>query len=167
MEEELRNKVYDWSLDLIKCGKRTQGLILMLATWNFARFRLVMTTFPLRKFEKCLNSCDFNYFKNKNFEDANLKDTTTKMKIVEIYNKLSKFKGIEFAGATKIMHFLCPQFFVMWDTGIRNHYQFGTSADDYYNFMKLMQKNYQERRFKGLDKNVTLPRAIDIYNLKF
>ena len=32
--EEVRDKVYEWTLELIKEGKPLQGLILMLSTWN-------------------------------------------------------------------------------------------------------------------------------------
>ena len=165
--EELRDKVYDWTSELINEGKLLQGLILMLATWNFANFRYAMKTFPLDEFEKSLKKCDFDYFNDKNFEDTNLEDANIKSNVMRIYNELSKFKGVKYVGATKIMHFLCPKFFVMWDQKIREHYGFGTSAEEYYNFMNKMQTDYKEGKFKDLEKGVTIPRAIDISNLQF
>ena len=163
--EELRDKVYDWTLELINEGKLLQGLILMLATWNFANFRYAMKTFPLEDFEKSLKKCNFDSFNGKLFEEANLEEI--KSRLIEVYNELSKFQGIKYVGATKIMHFLCPKLFVMWDKKIREHYGFGTSAEEYYNFMRKMQTDYREGKFKDLENGVTIPRAIDINNLQF
>ena len=153
--EELRNEVYKWTMDLIKDGKRTQGLILMLATWNFASFRYGMTSFPLKEFEECLSSCNFDYFKEKTFENIDLEDNEIKKRILEIYSDLSGFEGVKFVGASKVMHFLCPQTFVMWDSKIRKHYGFSTSSDSYYAFFKQMQQDYKKGDIKNLDKSCT------------
>ena len=163
--EELRDKIYTWSLNLIKEEYELEGIFLLIATWNFAYFRYHMKDFPLNEFEKALKECDFDYFKDKSFADENLDYTETKNKIIEIYQKLSNFKGIRWVGATKIMHLKCPNFFIMWDGKIIKHYKSKTSPEGYFNFMKLVQNLYKNGSFKDLGKNMTLPRAIDFFNM--
>lgn len=163
--EELRDKIYDWSLNLIKEGKELEGIFLLIATWNFAYFRYHMRDFSLKEFEKTLKECDFNYFKDKSFANEDMNCAETKNKIIEIYKKLSNFKGIRYVGATKIMHLKCPNFFIMWDGKIIKHYKAKTSPEGYFNFMKLIQDLYKIDSFKDLNNNVTLPRAIDLYNM--
>ena len=163
--EELRDKIYTWSLNLIKKGYELEGIFLLIATWNFAYFRYHMKEFPLNDFERALKECDFDYFKDKDFSNANLDNPETKNKIIEIYQKLSDFKGIKWVGATKIMHLKCPQFFIMWDGKIIKHYKAKTSPEGYFNFMKLMQEQYKRGDFGELNKSLSIPRAIDFYNM--
>jgi len=163
--EEVRNKVYNWSLELLKEGKELQGIILMLSTWNFAYFRYHIKTFDLTNFERILRECDFEYFRDKRFEDTDFNDEIIKSKIMQIYQKLSEIIGIRYVGATKIMHLKCPKFFMMWDNKIIYHYKTGTSPEDYLNFMKKTQELYKKGEFGNLDKEITIPRAIDIYNM--
>jgi len=168
--DEVREKVYDWTLDLIDEGKVLQGLILMLSTWNIGRFKIYMTKFKLSEFEDVLyNQCDFDYFKSESFEKIDFDSPIIRNKIINIYNKLSSFKGVEYTGTSKVMHFICPYIFVMWDTEIRNKCddgnKFETSAKEYLRFNKRMQEKYKKGEFKGLVKEVTIPRAIDLYNL--
>ncbi|MEK6898022.1 MAG: hypothetical protein AABX28_01545 [Nanoarchaeota archaeon] len=163
--EELRDKIYGWSLDLVNEGKELEGIFLLLATWNFAYFRYHMKEFPLSEFEKSLKECNFDYFKDKIFSEINLEDTEVKNKIIEIYGKLSNFKGIRWVGATKIMHLKSPNFFIMWDRNIIKHYQAKTFPEGYFNFMKLMQNLYKSGFFGNLGNNITIPRAIDLFNM--
>lgn len=114
-----------------------------------------------------LNSCDFGFFKNKKFERLDLADKKTRKKIRKIYRSLSKFKGIRYVGATKIMHLLQPKVFVMWDRKIIQKYKAKTTSKGYLDFMIEMQRKYKAGEFGRLKtKNVTIPRAIDIYNLE-
>lgn len=163
----IRDRVYYWSLELVEEGKILQGIFLMLATWNFAYFRYHMIEFNLKKFEKILKECDFDYFENIKFEDANLNNNEIARKIKKIYKSLSDFEGIKYVGATKIMHLMCPDFFVMWDTKIRKEYECSTSPDGYLKFMKTMQSMYKEGKFDKLEKGVSIPRAIDVFNINF
>ena len=163
--EEVRDKVHDWTLELINEGKVLQGLILMLSTWNFAYFRYHIKDFDLSGFEKTINECDFDYFKDKNFEEMDFNDEELKERIIKIYRQLSSFKGVKFVGATKVMYFLCPKVFIMWDGKIIKHYKVKTAPGGYVEFMKKMQEMYKKRMFEKLEKSVSIPRAIDIYNL--
>lgn len=164
--EEVRDKVYDWTLELVKEGKILQGLILMLSTWNFATFRYHMKKFRLNKFEKTLKECNFDYFKDKKFEDMNFDNEEVKKNILEIYEALSSFNGVKYVGATKVMHFLCPEVFVMWDSYVIKYYKCGVSGEDYIAYLKKMQEMYKKGEFKKLEKGVTIARAIDIYNIQ-
>lgn len=163
--EELRDKVYTWALDLLKKGKELEGIFLLLATWNFAYFRYHMRTFPLEKFEKVLKECDFAYFNDKKFSNENLCDIKTKEKIKNIYSELSEIDGIKYVGASKVMHLKNPDFFMMWDSKIIKCYKAKTSPEGYYNFMAKMQEMYRKGRFKGLNKSVSIPKAIDEYSM--
>ena len=110
--EEVRDKVYEWSLELINEGKILQGLILMLSTWNFNRFRRYMTQFKLDEFEEALKECDFSYFKDKTFEIIDFDSPAVKERVIDIYQRLSIFKGVEFTGASKVIHFISPNLFL-------------------------------------------------------
>lgn len=171
--EDLRDEIYGWSLNLIDKGFRLEGIFLLLSTWNFAYFRYHLIDFKLEEFKKLLNDCDFKFFEDKRFETIDLTDNEIADKIKRIYSSLSKFEGIKYVGATKIMHLLRPNFFMMWDTRIIKHYQKKTSRDyintspsGYVNFMKEMQKRYRNDEFLNLKKEVSIPRAIDLYNLE-
>jgi len=163
--EQVRNKVYGWTLELIKEGKVLQGLILMLSTWNFAYFRFHMKDFDLKSFEKAIKECDIDYFKDKRFEKINFEDKEVKERIIKIYKILSSFNGVKFVGATKVMHFLYPDVFIMWDGKIIKQYKAKTSPEGYIDFAKKMQEMYKRGDFGELDKSVSIPRAIDIYNM--
>lgn len=163
---KLRDKVYSWSLNLIKEGKTFEGIFLMLSTWNFATFRYHVTSFDLVSFEKVFEKCRFDLFQGKSFVELNFNDKKICEDIRELYSALSKFKGIGPVGASKIMHFMCPECFVMWDSKIRTGYHFNTSPHDYLSFLQKMQEMYRNKKFSNLQKNVSIPRAIDIYNFE-
>lgn len=163
--EQVRDKVYDWSLELIKEGKISQGIILMLSTWNFAYFRYHIKDFDLEGFEKIVKECGLDYFKDKQFEELNFEDKEIKERIIKIYNVLSSFEGVRYVGATKVMHFLYPKVFMMWDGKIINQYGAKTSPEGYIDFTRKMQEMYKRGDFENLDKSVSIPRAIDIYNM--
>ena len=163
--EQLRNKVYDWTLELIKEGKILQGLILMLSTWNFAYFRYHVKDFDLDGFERAIKECGINYFEDKKFENIDFGEKETKERILKIYKTLSSFKGVRYVGAAKVMYFLCPNVFVMWDSKIIKHYKAKTSPEGYIEFIKKMQEMYKSGIFKNLEKRVSIPRAIDLYNM--
>jgi hypothetical protein len=163
---ELRNRVYFWCLELIEEGKIIQAIILMLATWNFAHFRYHMKDFRIREFEDTINDCDFSYFRDLRFEQIDFNNAEIRQKIQSIYDTLSEYDGVSHVGSTKIMHIICPNMFVMWDTKIRRHYKCEKSSNEYLRFLIEMQNKYNNNEFEGLDDDVTIPRAIDLYNME-
>ena len=170
--EDLREEIYWWSLNLIEKGFKLEGIFLLLSTWNFAYFRYHLIDFKIEAFKKLLDDCDFEFFKeDMRFETVDLSNNEITDKIKLIYSSLSQFEGIKYVGATKIMHLLRPNFFVMWDTKIIKNYQketlrgyINTSPSGYVNFMKEMQKRYRNKEFLNLAEGVSIPRAIDLYN---
>ena len=133
---------------------------------EFAYFRYHIKNFRLKDFEEAIKNCGLEYFKNKNFKDTDFNNEEIKNKIMKIYEIISAFEGIRYVGASKVMHFLCPEMFVMWDSKIIKHYQLKTSPEGYISFMKKMQEMYKNKKFENLDNSVTIPRAIDIYNMR-
>lgn len=174
-EDQVRDEVYYWSLELVKEGKILQAIFLTLATWNFAYFRYHMRDFDLYRFKKMLENLDFSFFKNTKFVNTDLNNEKISTPILNIYKELSEFEGIKYVGASKIMHLMCPDLFVMWDTKIRNHYgretrrKINTRPEGYLEFLRLMKEEYQKGKFDGFisrNKNVTVPRAIDLWNIE-
>ncbi|MEK6873049.1 MAG: hypothetical protein AABW90_03485 [Nanoarchaeota archaeon] len=142
--EPVRNKVYGWTLELIKEGKILQELILMLSTWNFAYFRFYIKDFDLKSFEKAIKECGIDYFKDKRFEEIDFGDKKIKERIIKIYKILSSFNGVRFVGATKVMHFLYSDVFVMWDSKIIKQYKAKTFSEGYIDFAEKMQEMYKK-----------------------
>jgi len=140
-----------------------QACIIILATWNMGRFRFVVKNRQnLIKLKNAIEKCKplFEKIKHENFQNVNfdsIKDT-----VAEIYSTLSKIKGVEYTGASKIMHLFNPNLFVMWDSYIRNYYRFKGDAQSYINFQKLMQKKFGTIKWNKTGK--TLAKAIDEYN---
>ncbi|MBW8050961.1 MAG: hypothetical protein FVQ77_11610 [Cytophagales bacterium] len=173
---KLRKEVYKWSIDLVKEGKILQGIFLLLSTWNFAYFRYHMTNFNLKKFEKIINNADFDYFKKMKFEKVDFNNTVIEDKIKKIYESFSDIVGIKYVGASKVLHLMCPDFFMMWDNSIKNEYRkqsprgyINEKSHGYLNFMRKMQAEYKRGKFDAYinkHKDVTIPRAIDIWNIE-
>lgn len=163
-EEDLRDEIYWWSLNLIEKGFKLEGIFLLLSTWNFAYFRYAMIGFRLEEFKKILANCDFDFFKDKEFDTIDLSDKHTTDKIKEIYSSLSQFEGVKYVGATKIMHLLNPRLFMIWDNKIIRHYKAKRTPEGYIDFMKLMQKMWKEGKYPKPQNGETVPRAIDRYN---
>jgi hypothetical protein len=140
-----------------------QACIIILATWNIRRFRFVVKSRQnLIKLKNAIDKCKplFEKIKYENFQNVNfdsIKDT-----VAEIYSTLSKIKGVEYTGASKIMHLFNPNLFVMWDSYIRNYYRFKGDAQSYINFQKRMQKKFGTIKWNETGK--TLAKAIDEYN---
>lgn len=148
---------------LINKGLEIEAYLLLLATWNFAGFRYVLKNFDLKKFKEAIKEINpmFDKLKEKRFEDADF--DKLKEDISFIYSKLRDL--VKQTGATKIMYFKNPNLFIMWDTGIRKLYkipQNHTTAEDYINFLKLMQKEFSN--LKCENQNRSFAKAIDEYN---
>src|SRR5207249_3360494 len=94
-----------------------EAYLLILATWNFARFRYVMRTFKLDAFGEAIEKTkpSFECLRDQSFATVDFDSIAEDVK--KIY---TRFKSLaEQTGAAKIMHFKSPRLFVMWDTEIR------------------------------------------------
>ena len=161
--ESMRGSLEPMFLNLIDKNLDVEAYLLILSTWNFAGFRYVLTNFNLKKFKETIKEINpiFDKLKDERFETAEF--DVLKKEISFIYNKLKEL--VKQTGATKIMHFKNPNLFVMWDMGIRKLYkipQNHTTAEDYLNFLKKMQKEFSNIRWEN--QNRSLAKVIDEYN---
>ena len=149
-------------LNMIDKGFETEAFLFILSTWNFATFRYAMKDFDLKNFQKIVNELktDFNKFRDKSIETINFDDY--KKEIINLFDSLSKIKGIQFTGASKLMHLTIPNVFVMWDGYIRKAWGFKKgNSEDYFNFLKKMQQEFKDVQKRN---GRTLAKCIDEYN---
>lgn len=161
-ELENRGSYYPMFLNMIEKGFNTEAFLFILSTWNFATFRYAMKDFDLNNFKKVVDDLKpyFDKFKDQSIESIEFDNYEKEIK--HIFKKFSKIKGIQFTGASKLMHLTVPKVFVMWDAYIRKAWGFKEGdSEDYFNFLKIMQKE-----FKGINstKTQTLAKLIDEHN---
>jgi len=161
-ELENRGSYYPMFLNMIEKGFETEAFLFILSTWNFATFRYAMKDFDLNNFKKIVKSLKpyFEKFDGQTIETIKLDNY--EMDIKHIFETLSKIKGIQYTGASKLMHLTIPEVFIMWDTYIRRAGGFKKGdSEDYFNFLKKMQQE-----FNGMcnGKERTLAKCIDEYN---
>jgi len=162
--EDARDQLWDRAKVLIEKGFEVEAYILILATWNFARFRYFMKNFDLREFQKVINRINpvFKKLENTQFENTDFTHNTVVNDIKYIYNQLKKIA--EQTGASKIMALKNSKLFVMWDTEIRKIYKIDNKgeADHYIQFLIKMQECFEDIKWSG--KTPPLAKAIDEYN---
>ena len=161
--QEGRASFYDVALEIVN-DHPLQASIILLAVWNINRFRFMASDSKnLVDLKKAITECKplFERVKGKDFRGAKLPEIRD---VVEkIYSKLSGVYGVEYTGASKVMHLLNRDLFVMWDRDTREKYGFDVAdGDDYFNFLKLMQEKVKNIEWN--DPNKTLAKAIDEYN---
>ena len=160
--EPARASLYEMGLNLLKTGFEVEAYLLILATWNFAYFRYIVTKFDLDAFKNVIlsSSPTFEKVKSEDFQKCNLDEIQSEIK--SIYAAFKKLVGQ--TGATKIMHFKHPRLFVMWDTAIRKKYKIPNTASpaDYIRFLKLMKEEFSHIKWNSKDK--TFAKVIDEYN---
>jgi hypothetical protein len=83
--------------------------------------------------------------------------------VIQLYPKFSKIESVKYTGASKILHLFNPRLFLIWETAMRDYYDYSDSdVDDYLKYHKLLQKKTQA--IKWLAEGKTLPKAIDEYH---
>jgi len=160
--EPARSPLYKMGLNLLKGGFEVEAYLLILATWNFARFRYVLTSFDLGRFRSAIEATKpaFERLAAYPFESANFDEIAD-----DVYEVYSTFKQlVDQTGASKLLHFKHPSLFVMWDTAIRKQLGIRNRAEphDYLRFLKMMQRDFAHIKWTRTDK--TLVKAIDEYN---
>ena len=162
--EDARDQLWDRAKVLIEKGFEVEAYILILATWNFARFRYFMKNFDLREFQEVINRVNpiFKKLENIQFENTDFTDNTVAADIKYIYGQLKKIA--EQTGTSKIMALKNSKLFVMWDTEIRKMYKIDNKgeANDYVQFLVKMQDFFKDINWDG--KTRPLAKAIDEYN---
>jgi hypothetical protein len=162
--EDARDQLWDRAKVLIERGFEIEAYILILATWNFARFRYFMKKFDLRKFQDVITKVNpiFKKLENKQFESVDFADKVLISGIKLIYTQLKQIA--DQTGASKIMALKNPELFVMWDTEIRRIYKINNKggADDYIQFLIKMRNDFAS--IKWNHKTKSFAKAIDEYN---
>lgn len=168
--ESMRSQLYESGLNLIKSQHEIEAYILILSTWNFAHFRYIMRSFSLQTFRVAIRDLApiFQRLSERTFREADFDELADD--ITETYSRL---KGlVKQTGAAKIMHFKCPDLFVMWDDDIRKNYSrdirenhhvpTNCSPQHYIAFLKQMQTDFNHLQWDRTDR--TFAKAIDEYN---
>lgn len=158
--ETMRGRLYYRAIAMIERGFKTEACILILATWNIARFRRVIRSFDLVEFENAVEKVSklLQPLNGKSLMSTNLSDH--RKIIVESFNKLAGFGGVEMTGTSKVLHLLNPKVFVMWDRFIRDRR--AQNGDGYFEFLLGCQQKFQGLKSPG-DKK-TLAKCIDEFN---
>jgi hypothetical protein len=179
--ETMRGRLYCNALGLISRGFRVEAHMLILATWNFARFRYALRDFNLPAFEHVLSRLRRSLQPLASYDLMSIDLAKHQDTIVSSFDTLAAIKGIEYTGATKVLHLLNSRVFVMWDRFISGQYpkryyeglgivrsgfwpyrKFQSSGRGYLDFLTACQE-----RFRGLrspDKRKTLAKCIDEFN---
>jgi hypothetical protein len=178
---ERRGGFYDLARGLVERGHELEGCILLLATWNAARFSKVH--FEIDALRNVLTELgdDFDALAGYNIQTIELE--FHRDRIETIFNRLATIKGVDYTGAAKLMHLLLPELFVAWDAYIRGRndknerfysrlpcvftrkwclVRYDESGCGYVDFLLDMQ-----RRVRGLaygKGNKTLPKNLDEWN---
>jgi hypothetical protein len=178
---EKRGSFYNMAIGLINNNFEMEAYLLILATWNFARFRYAVTDFDINGFKEKIKELNpyFNRLKNEDFRTINF--DKYKEDIKKIFVTLSSIKGVEFTGASKIMHLKNRFVFVMWDGYIKGEKRkkyynelkivkngdweikrYRNDPEDYFQFLKDMQERFKDLNFQSNEK--TFAKAIDEFN---
>ena len=90
--EDARDDLWDRARKLIDHGFEIEAYILILATWNFARFRYFVKKFKLEKFKSIIHNTNpiFARLKHARFETIDFSDTRLVNDIKTIYSELKK-----------------------------------------------------------------------------
>jgi hypothetical protein len=178
---EKRTGFFRLASNLVKENKYIEAYVIILATWNFAGFRFFLKEFDLNSFRELLDSIEKEFINLSNATLIDSKFSEYKDNIKKIYELLSSKKGIQYTGATKIMHLRNPNLFVIWDDYIRGGKPFKkykqldvfknnilpiqkyhTNSEGYFEFLNDMRNRFSE--FANILKGKTLAKAIDEFN---
>jgi hypothetical protein len=144
-KEEKRSKFFILARNLMKRNLEIEASLLILATWNTKRFQMVLNKFDVDHFRNEMQTLT-KYFRDLKYLSIKSIDLCANHRsITHIFNRLSRIEGVEYTGASKVMHLKNPNLFVMWDGYIR-----GKKSAEYYKKLKIF-KNHQWKHTKYRD----------------
>lgn len=157
---EKRGSFYDMAINLINNCFSTEAYIIILATWNFGHFRYALRDFDINEFEREIKKLQtfIDRMKNEKIQDINFDNY--KDEIEKIYTTLAQIKGVKYTGASKVMHLMNPNVFVMWDNYIR-----GQKSKKYYQKLNIFKMGYWCPKRYGYEAKDYLQFLIDMQNL--
>ena len=173
-ELEKRGSFYNMAINLLENGFEIEAYFLILATWNFARFRYAVNDFDIVNFKKKIKELNAHFRRLRNEDFRTINFDNYKEDIKKIFVTLSSIKGIEYTGASKIMHLKNRSVFVMWDGYIKGdkskkYYdkleivkngdwkfkKYENNAESYLQFLKDMQELFKSMNFQSNEKPLT------------
>lgn len=162
-ENEGRASFYDEAA-LIAKEYPLQASVIVLAVWNTMRFRFMTSHGEnLFKLKSTLDACRPLFTKTEGYKIQTADIQKIRPVIQEIYGMLSKIKGVEYTGASKVMSLMNPELFVMWDDRIRKHYKIDThDGSSYVEFLSKIKK--EVKAIDWSDTAKPLAKAVDEYN---
>jgi hypothetical protein len=148
MNDEMSRKARESYVQVLK-SRRVDDILDFLKKWRI-RVRI-----DRRKLEKAIqeNQPTLSRLNRKEYQIANvdLGDPKTRDAIVGLFGAFSKEVSIgrnTYTGASKILHVMVPNLFVMWDDAIRWAYacrsQDAEHGEDYFTFLKRTQSELRE-----------------------
>jgi len=178
---ERRGSFYDMAVGLINNGFEIEAYCLILATWNFAAFRYAVKDFDLVGFRQTIEKLN-SRFSTMEVEDFRIIDFDKyRDDIVAIFETLCHIRGIQYTGASKVMHLRNRSVFVMWDGYIsgdkpKKYYdaldivkrrcwrpkRYQKNGEGYFQFLKDTQDLFKNMNIKNHRRTFT--KAIDEYN---
>ncbi len=191
LQEEPRDVVYKYAVRLARSDDRDEkldGILLLLTSWNAAYYKYNPISLDelISKIGDLLDktSGELNELHDKKLEDLNPDDFK---KVESLFYRFWKNDAVGCTGASKLLHILEPQLFVMWDNDIKKNYHRDFpnyrhkwnhrcgNEKCYTMFLKQMRecsRNLIKEKSKGeICKEcsnklfeVDLPKAIDQYN---
>ena len=135
-EIEKRANFYDIAREIVD-EYPIQACVIILAVWNVGNFKFVKDREQfLFEFKSTFEECKTLFKKLENLEFRNADFDAIRDIVKEIYNRLAKINGVSYTGASKVMHLVNPNIFVIWDSYIS-----GQKPKKYYKDLEIV-KNY-------------------------
>ena len=178
-EIEKRANFYDIAREIFN-KYPIQACVIILAVWNVGNFRFVKNREQfLFEFKSTFEECKPLFKQLENLDFRNTDFDAVQDIIKEIYNKLAKINGVSYTGASKVMHLVNPNIFVIWDSYIsgqkpkkyykdldiakngRKFKKYERNAEGYINFHKDMQITFKDIKYNG---ERTFAKVIDEFN---
>ena len=159
---EGRASFYDLAVQIAD-DRPLHAAVIILATWNVGRFRFFASDSQnLIALDSALKQTAgaFSELGSERFEIADFE--RLRSPITAIYDSFSGVKGVEYTGASKVMHLLKRDLFVMCDRYIRREFGLDSDSSSYMEFLEETQKKFAGIRWD--DPGKTLPKATDEYN---
>lgn len=179
--DEGRADFYDEAIELLNAKPEPyliQASLILLAIWNKSGFNYITDK------EKTLKALKSAFKETKDalkavegitIKEADFKDTDLCRNIERIYDAFSSIKGIQYTGASKVMHLCNRELFVMWDAYISgnsrkkwyrecdiDYHHYKRDAKGYLEFLKEQQERIKDVSWGNRKR--TLAKAIDEYN---
>ena len=165
-DKEGRARYYDVAIEIAQ-DHPLQASVIILAVWNVARFRFLSNEEYGETLDKLKETIEegrlqFGGLKEKDFKTFDFDEIEKPIK--EIYSKISGIEGVKNTGASKVMHLLNKDLFLMWDSYMRDEYGFSDKANEqgYFEYLKKIQGKVKNVELTMSNK--TLPKIIDEFN---